>query len=1261
MNCSTCASGIDAEVLTPFWVPDEPGSSSRCAPQLCTEGLSLPNSPTVCFGRTSEVCEFECDDGYEASGVHRCTAESRFVGGQCRPKKCASSVENSPTQCSGVMGERCLFSCQCGFEQSGFHICGPSGSEMEFAGGACVQCPEGSASVGSECVACADGQEPTESGCDCVSCGPGSAGVAGVCLPCAAGTQPNSDRTTCIDCLAGFVSDGAGCKLCDATTFTLDNINCTIASDGSQPNADQSDEEPCPVGWAGVGGACSPCPAGSVRSPDRTSCEPCPRFHFSSDGRSCARCLTGSVPTATVGATACVSCSLEGDAEVEAPAYATTDWQACSAASVHCSPGEQPNALQTACVPCSNINDNLYSAAGVMCEACPPGQQPSHARDDCEPCAAGTYSSAGVCLPCADMGDTFYSLDGAARCTSCDVGTEPSVGRSSCVECADGFFSPYGKCQKCDVGTESNFEKSACVSCSIKGAGYFSEHGRCSLCPQHSMPVTDLSACAPCPANLLGTGGTCSSPCAVLSCANASMTGAGDITTVSLDNLCSGYPAWLDDDASKSLALSEGSGPAVPCTAEACSVDVAEGTTALGLSVGLGGRTTSCSLQVVVASARVSVSPIMVRMETLATANAESPILITNEGDEEVVLVELTFDATFVEVSGLRDSDGLQLELPAALGAKSTATAVIAGLGTSVPPGSYLANGTLVSSIGRESFSVSLDVKAVTLRLIALPSTLPIARLRAGEFGQDTFFSVYNVDSATAMAWSIDNCTTIDEATAIYERGGQPPPVTFSACSQTHLSDGSPSAVLPIGEQVSIRVLYWAPKQVVDSSELTVTIVGDVVPPTIWEVMTQMVVTPNDVLAGRSSASLLDPSVVAGQENSVVVAPRDMHGNSIVSFGLEFEAQALDSDGETDLLFVSSYDFDTQQYSIVFTLPKTGAFTLQVRLAGEAIGGGPLRLDVASVICDEVSSPNDEGSACICDDGFARLASGECGRCDAGSQPQLNAERGCESCTLYPGHISVAGITCVPCNTGRPSADRTSCAPCPAEQYFDALSNVCKACEAGERLNPDSEAAARPCVPCAVGAAGIGGACEQCDSGKQPNVDLTTCEKCPIGRAGTGGVCDVCPPGTAQKPDQTACTICPAGTYRNDEEWELCADCPQRLSGTHGMVSEPGSTEKSDCHCPRTYYDRRDIEGTDAPVVCYDEGITHRSVTATTSNKISALDFRSVRRRPALAPSPCLTAKCTRAGQMVPALPRLPRLRFRRIRRQSVHRAKLHQ
>lgn len=106
-----------------------------CVPDLC-EPLILNHSITNCTGVPLQHCDYECEPGYAITGELVCNLQGQFVGGHCEAVACqGSTLENSPTVCSGNTGDVCEYVCLSGFVGGGPHVCTPSGS---FSGGACV-------------------------------------------------------------------------------------------------------------------------------------------------------------------------------------------------------------------------------------------------------------------------------------------------------------------------------------------------------------------------------------------------------------------------------------------------------------------------------------------------------------------------------------------------------------------------------------------------------------------------------------------------------------------------------------------------------------------------------------------------------------------------------------------------------------------------------------------------------------------------------------------------------------------------------------------------------------------------------------------------------------------------------------------------------------------------------------------------------------------------------------------------------------------
>ena len=108
----------------------------RCAPNPCVRGNALPDSPSVCVGTTTDVCQFDCNPGWTRRGQHVCLPSGDFSGGYCEINQCLQhSIVHSPTICNGDTFDVCPYTCRSGYRRGGDHICQPNG---RFQGGECV-------------------------------------------------------------------------------------------------------------------------------------------------------------------------------------------------------------------------------------------------------------------------------------------------------------------------------------------------------------------------------------------------------------------------------------------------------------------------------------------------------------------------------------------------------------------------------------------------------------------------------------------------------------------------------------------------------------------------------------------------------------------------------------------------------------------------------------------------------------------------------------------------------------------------------------------------------------------------------------------------------------------------------------------------------------------------------------------------------------------------------------------------------------------
>lgn len=119
-------------LIAPFWEGiDVPPFVVHC------EASSPLGSSTRCTGVAGDECIFSCPPGYTVTGRHICDEDGSFVGGACIANYCtsANSIEHSPTDCVGLTGETCTYTCSQGYLPLGAHVCGTDGN---FSGGSCV-------------------------------------------------------------------------------------------------------------------------------------------------------------------------------------------------------------------------------------------------------------------------------------------------------------------------------------------------------------------------------------------------------------------------------------------------------------------------------------------------------------------------------------------------------------------------------------------------------------------------------------------------------------------------------------------------------------------------------------------------------------------------------------------------------------------------------------------------------------------------------------------------------------------------------------------------------------------------------------------------------------------------------------------------------------------------------------------------------------------------------------------------------------------
>ena len=402
------------------------------------------------------------------------------------------------------------------------------GTYMNSAGNRCLTCPEKSTSKkGSTFCSCEAGTYLYTSGeeISCVQCPGGKISKEGStapadCVDCPSGTAPINNGQAC-SCDEGYgwewSNDGEEeigyCKPCLANFYKSKMNGTCAACPKLATSIPLSGDCQCPRGmfWDGescmncqganntAGGVCD-CLAGSFWNEETSSCNNCPRNHFSGNfSTKCTKC-----PVNTISVSQSAECS---------PCSKGSSWQNYT---------------------CTQCEEEEEVGNGVVCIACPEGFTPlnNHTcscdkgygwewttgkEGSCKACPANFYKDKdqGICMQCPHEAT---SLPLSQDCM-CPGGL--SWDGSSCVDCA----SPNSTAGVCDCipGTFRSEESGNCEPCPTNHfSGKFATF--CMMCPLFTVSVPQSAECTSCPKgfswenytctecpdNHVGNGATCS-------------------------------------------------------------------------------------------------------------------------------------------------------------------------------------------------------------------------------------------------------------------------------------------------------------------------------------------------------------------------------------------------------------------------------------------------------------------------------------------------------------------------------------------------------------------------------------------------------------------------------------------------------------------------------------------------------------------------------------------------------------------------------
>ena len=142
------------------------------------------------------------------------------------------------------------------------------------------------------------------------------------------------------------------------------------------------------------------------------------------------------------------------------------------------------------------------------------------------------------------------------------------------------------------------------------------------------------------------------------------------------------------------------------------------GVTTIAVTAVDGSTSSTCSVQVTVQEARVSISPAVVEIASLSTAHGQATLLIDNEGDLAVSIFGITFADNWVTIASVRDLANMFVEFPTTLAAGSSVLVTLRGEGTAIATNGTVTavetNATVLSTAGDTLFPVHFEVTRVS-------------------------------------------------------------------------------------------------------------------------------------------------------------------------------------------------------------------------------------------------------------------------------------------------------------------------------------------------------------------------------------------------------------------------------------------------------------------------------------------------------------------------------------------------------------------
>ena len=451
-------------------------SGGSCLPNPCTNRTSIPYSPSTCKSRTGDVCNFVCERGYFATGVHTCGADGALTGGACMPSTCSAglTIQNSGTSCTGSTGYDCVYSCNGGYQVGQPHICVADNS---FRGGTCEpkRCYTGTSLPHSSTMCNGTFTDV----CD-YECEPGY--TANGVHTCTAGQYFAGGRCEANACIDGLTipdsrrpefSPAFGSTTCAGTVGSSCNYECDdgFTEQGEHVCTANHIVETCLATNGANAGHVAICAAvdisGDDAAADQVSCENgvCTYTAFSADGvyaggdcvptpappllcggdhdcgfKTCL--LSQSTVDACAGITDQTLCDAEASCSYAATCVTVTTQEYCA----QWAAGGVTGCTAAGTTPASCVATDGSAIQSVI-DACI--AEAANGYDACTAAGACTYS-VGDCT--YDDGVTC-TLDGADQACTCDAGSW-GVGTNRCLGTHDGTV--LATCVGTNDGTRSD-------------------------------------------------------------------------------------------------------------------------------------------------------------------------------------------------------------------------------------------------------------------------------------------------------------------------------------------------------------------------------------------------------------------------------------------------------------------------------------------------------------------------------------------------------------------------------------------------------------------------------------------------------------------------------------------------------------------------------------------------------------------------------------------------------------------------------------